>query len=175
MGDIVIAFVFEENSDSINLGEVIDRAQRVAKEVPGVRLKMTRGDAAETIKFFLENGELPVDEAISEFPQFGRFKKKAVEISAVQLCWRTWNEACDLLGESLGNGGGGYHISEEEVSDTCGEIGPHYIAINVTTTHGDTAVIRHGDWIIPDSKPGTFYPCKPDVFKATYIPVKETS
>jgi len=29
-----------------------------------------------------------------------------------------------------------------------------------------------GDWIIKDDK-GKFYPCKPDIFKATYEPAKE--
>ncbi|MFB7162316.1 hypothetical protein [Streptomyces sp. NPDC056242] len=40
--------------------------------------------------------------------------------------------------------------------------------IYVTTVHGETAIVRPGDWVIPDGKPGTFYPCKADIFAATY-------
>lgn len=99
------------------------------------------------------------------------YRKKPVIIEAVQLCWRTWNEVCDFTGDTVSEDNPGYYIGPEEVSDTCGEPGPEYIALDVTTTHGDTATVRHGDWIIPDSKPGTFYPVKPDVFAQTYDPV----
>jgi hypothetical protein len=100
-----------------------------------------------------------------------KFRKKPIEIEAVQLCWANWNEVCLFLGQHIGKDNEARYISVDEVSDTCGEIGPEYIALDVTTTHGDIAVVRHGDWIIPDSKPGTFYPCKPDVFAATYEPI----
>lgn len=98
----------------------------------------------------------------------GRYRKKPIEIEAVQLSWATWNDVCDFVGDVINPDNPGFNISLGEVSDTCGEPGPEYIAIKVVTTHGDVAIVRHGDWIIPDSKPGTFYPCKPDVFKATY-------
>lgn len=99
-----------------------------------------------------------------------KYRKKPVEIEAVQLRWTTWNEVCDFVGEAFrdANPTGAWNIPESEASDTCGEVGPHFIAMNVRTTHGELAVVRHGDWIIPDSKPGTFYPCKPDVFARTY-------
>lgn len=97
-----------------------------------------------------------------------KFRKKPVVIEAVQLTWANWNEVCEFVGDVISDDNSGYRISAEEASDTCGEDGPEYIAIKVTTTHGEEAVVRHGDWIIPDSKPGTFYPCKPDVFAATY-------
>lgn len=101
-----------------------------------------------------------------------RYRKKPIEIEAVQLRWTTWNAVCDFLGDVLQaeNPTGAREISAEEASDTCDEPGPTYIALDVRTTHGEIATIRHGDWIIPDSKPGTFYPCKPDVFSATYEP-----
>lgn len=102
-----------------------------------------------------------------------QFRKKPIVIEAVQLRWSTWNEVCDFVGEAISNRTPGRYITAEEASDTCGEPGPEYIAIDVTTTHGETAVVRHGDWIIPDSTPGTFYPCKPDVFDATYEPIAD--
>lgn len=101
------------------------------------------------------------------------FRKKPVEIQAVQLSWQNWNAVCEFVGDAIGPDNPARTISADEASDTCGESGPDYIAVDLTTTHGETAVFRHGDWIIPDSKPGTFYPCKPDIFEATYEPVGE--
>lgn len=99
------------------------------------------------------------------------FRKKPVVIQAVQLNYQNWNDICDFVGKALINEQEpGYYIPLEEVSDTCGESGEGlgFLAFAVTTTHGERAIVRHGDWVIPDSKPGTFYPCKPDVFAATY-------
>ena len=40
------------------------------------------------------------------------------------------------------------------------------------TIHADQTVrLEHGDWIIPEADGVHFYPCKPDVFTATYEPV----
>lgn len=96
------------------------------------------------------------------------FRKKPIVIEAVQLRWETWSEVCEFVGNVISPTNPAREISEEQTSSTCGEVGPEYIEFDVITTHGDTATIRHGDWIIPDSKPGTFYPCKPDVFENTY-------
>lgn len=102
-----------------------------------------------------------------------KYRKRPIVIEAVQLRWSTWNEVCEFLGENISAENPGREISAEEASAICGELGPTYIALDVTTTHGEVAVVRHGDWIIPDSKPGTFYPCKPDIFYATYELVEE--
>lgn len=173
MGDMVIALVFEENNDSIALGEIIDRAKKVGNDIPGVKMMLTRGDAAETIKFFVDNGELPVDQDVPALPKVGRFRRKPTEVQAVQLSWATWNDVCELVGDAIGEHNPAYYISPDDVSDTCGETG-EYIGLNLKTMHGEIAVFRHGDWIIPDAKPGTFYPCNPTVFKNTYEPVEET-
>jgi hypothetical protein len=101
-----------------------------------------------------------------------KYRKKPVIIEAVQLRWATWSEVCDFLGDAIGPDNPAWYISADEASDTCGEVGPRYIAFEVTTTHGERAVVRHGDWVIPDSKPGTFYPCKPEIFSATYEKVE---
>lgn len=172
MGDLVIAIITEEPDTPVRMAELIDRAQKMVNDVPGVRIKMTRGDAAATIRFFAENGELPTDNVAPDGSLGTQtFKKKPVQIQAVQLSWKTWHDVCDFLGDAIGEHNPGYNISLEEVSDTCGEEGPEYIALRVTTIHGEIATVRHGDWIIPDSKPGTFYPCKPNVFAATYFTV----
>lgn len=38
----------------------------------------------------------------------------------------------------------------------------------VRTIHGQDADIVAGDWIMPEPDGEHFYPCKPDVFEATY-------
>jgi hypothetical protein len=103
-----------------------------------------------------------------------KFRKKPVEIEAVQLCWKTWNEVCEFLGDIISERNPGREIPESEVSDTCGEQGPMFIALTIPTLEGDH-VAKHGDWIIRGIK-GEFYPCKPDIFAATYEPAdKPTS
>ena len=101
-----------------------------------------------------------------------KYRKKPLEIEAVQLRWTTWPEVCALLGDALiaENPTGAWAIPVDEVTDTCGESGPEYIALAVRTIHGERAIVRHGDWIIPESQPGLFYPCKPDIFAAAYEP-----
>jgi hypothetical protein len=98
-----------------------------------------------------------------------KFRKKPIVIEAVQLRWSTWNEMVDFLGKgALTDIPGGTHAEmSDEYSDTCGETGP-FCKMWLFTAHGDLTAFRHGDWVIPDSKPGTWYPCKPDVFAATY-------
>lgn len=103
-----------------------------------------------------------------------KFRKKPVVIEAVQLRSESWSEVCALLGPALRaeNPRGAMAIPRDQASDTCGEVSP-FVALNVRTAHGEIAVVRHGDWIIPEKEPGRFYPCKPDVFAATYDPVVE--
>ncbi len=40
----------------------------------------------------------------------------------------------------------------------------------VVTAHGQETTIVPGDWIIPEPDGRGFYPCKPDIFEATYDP-----
>ena len=40
----------------------------------------------------------------------------------------------------------------------------------VVTIHDQNAWLAPGDWILPEPKEGHFYPCKPDIFAATYEP-----
>lgn len=42
----------------------------------------------------------------------------------------------------------------------------------VVTIHGQETRIVDGDWIIPEPDGEHFYPCKPDIFDATYEPVE---
>jgi hypothetical protein len=64
MGDMVIAIIFDEPDDDIRLAKLIDRAQKYGRDIPDVRIKLARGMAASTIRFFAENNELPADESV---------------------------------------------------------------------------------------------------------------
>lgn len=42
----------------------------------------------------------------------------------------------------------------------------------VVTAHEQRAYLSPGDWIIPEPRADRYYPCKPDIFAATYDPVE---
>jgi len=41
----------------------------------------------------------------------------------------------------------------------------------VITIHGQRAYLENGDWVITEPDGEHHYPCKPDIFDATYEPV----
>lgn len=84
-----------------------------------------------------------------------KYRKKPVEIEALQL---TENNACDVL--SFCNGHGDIVASKEEDG-----------TISIRTLEG-TMTASIGDYVIKGVK-GEFYPCKPDIFEATYDIVEE--
>jgi hypothetical protein len=108
-----------------------------------------------------------MSEEFAHTPALGvrRYRKKPVEIEAVQLRWSTWSEVCDFLGDDIINSGNPAR-TVRTYSDTCDEPGPDFIELTIPTLEGDH-VARHGDWIIRGVK-GELYPCKPDIFEATY-------
>lgn len=84
-----------------------------------------------------------------------KYRKKPVVIEAVKF-----DPEGDL--EEVGlflNGATGWHMSDDEY------------AIIIPTLEGDM-LARPGDYIIKGIQ-GEFYPCKPDIFEATYEPVEE--
>lgn len=96
-----------------------------------------------------------------------RYRKKPVEIDAVQLTWQTWNEVCELVGEFPEGMKGIYLDAEgnqhdEFPGDPCG------IGLVIPTLEG-TMLAREDDWIIRGVQ-GELYPCKPEIFEATYEP-----
>lgn len=42
--------------------------------------------------------------------------------------------------------------------------------LKVRTAHGETAIVRLGDWIVEDIEIGTYYPVKDAAFQASYAP-----
>ena len=96
-----------------------------------------------------------------------KFRKKPVEIEAMN--WDGTAEGATPIINWVLNGGGnaGYTCSDmNRCAENNGDA-PHYLAI--ATLEG-TMSASLGDWIIRGVK-GEFYPCKPDIFAATYDPV----
>jgi hypothetical protein len=89
----------------------------------------------------------------------GRYRKRPVVIDAFR--WTDGAECPDWLGEAFGAG-----IAEvrEPAIEAKGVV-PHIV---IRTLEG-TMQANVGDWIIRDVK-GEIYPCKPDIFAATYEP-----
>jgi hypothetical protein len=56
----------------------------------------------------------------------------------------------------------------EEVGAFMGVAPPAVPKIAMLTVHDEVAHAVPGDWIVKEPVPGRFYPCKPDIFAATY-------
>lgn len=99
-----------------------------------------------------------------------KFRKKPVIIEAVRLTWATWTEVCKFAGVGKladGDPEGCYIDEDGDVTiDTNGKIG-----LQIPTLEG-VMLAREGDWIIRGVR-GELYPCKPDIFAATYEAVDE--
>ena len=102
------------------------------------------------------------------------FRKKPVVIEAVQLTWANWNAICDFVpkpifirGVWLDNSGA---MLPEFHTNVCAP-GNAALGLLIDTLEG-VMLARGDDWIIKGVK-GEFYPCKPDIFEATYEPVSE--
>lgn len=84
----------------------------------------------------------------------GKYRKKPVVIEAVQWTGENYTEICQFTGMTLGRTRvtySPYGISDQLIIPTLE--GEHRASI--------------GDFIIKGVK-GEFYPCKPDIFEATY-------
>jgi hypothetical protein len=82
-----------------------------------------------------------------------RFRKKPVVIEAVQFNGKNDLEVSAFVGEN------GYDPTEN---------GPSWV---IRTLEGEMRA-DPGDWIIKGVQ-GEFYPCKPDIFEATYEAVED--
>jgi hypothetical protein len=96
-----------------------------------------------------------------------KFRKKPVVIEAVQLRWDNWSEMCDFVGigglkegkpEGCFIGADGKPTPDKSWSETIGLMIPTLEGLMIGTQN---------DWIIRGVK-GELYPCKPDIFDATY-------
>ena len=98
------------------------------------------------------------------------FEKKPIQVEAVWYMNETI--ASDVLNWiHAGDGTATFHHEIPQVLNSNGEIRQHAEAscVRIHTLEG---VMRaeSGDWIIKGVQ-GEFYPCKPDIFEATYTQV----
>jgi hypothetical protein len=93
-----------------------------------------------------------------------KFRKKPVVIEAVQLTWQTWGEMCDFIGDRFTPDGfmGCYVDADGKATDSVTDV----IGLKIPTLEGEMLGVQN-DWIIKGIK-GEFYPCKPDIFSASY-------
>lgn len=90
------------------------------------------------------------------------YRKKPVEIQAVQ-----WFK----IGDEGNSGSVGYYIDPKGVNDRpCQHCGNELQAHGWVDTLEGGHIVCPGDFIITGVK-GERYPCKPDIFEATYEPV----
>jgi hypothetical protein len=94
--------------------------------------------------------------------KMGKFRKKPVEVEAIQLRWDTWDEICNFVPKEYF--GGGVYIEDGEILDD-GYISDT-IGLKIKTLEGEMLATQN-DYIIKGVK-GEFYPCTPDIFEATY-------
>ena len=83
------------------------------------------------------------------------FRKKPVTIEAIQFDGKNVEECLNFIGAPLEDG---EHAEDFENG------------IDIDTLEG-TMMAMPNDWIIKGVQ-GEFYPCKPDIFEATYEPVQ---
>ena len=88
-----------------------------------------------------------------------QFRKKPVVISAMRWTPGDFGAAGALVGWLMGAGADFHHPSGGGSTTT----------LAIHTLEGDM-LAQPGDWIIRGVQ-GEFYPCKPDIFEATYEPV----
>ena len=74
----------------------------------------------------------------------GKYRKRPVEIDAIQF-----------------NG-----INQSQICEFAGDVTIDWDSVHIHTLEG-TMRADVGDWIVKGVK-GEFYPCKPDIFEATY-------
>jgi hypothetical protein len=87
-----------------------------------------------------------------------KFIKKPVEIEAIKFTRDNWNEVKAFTNETA------YKLTIEKHING--------IATCIIPTLEGRHIATEGDWIIKGIK-GEFYPCKPDIFEATYKKVDE--
>jgi len=96
-----------------------------------------------------------------------KFRKKPVVIEAVQLLWTTWNEMCEHanVGKLEDGKPTGCYVGPDGAALPEGQTS-NELGLLIPTLEG-LMLARQNDWIIRGVK-GELYPCKPDIFEATY-------
>jgi hypothetical protein len=99
-----------------------------------------------------------------------KYRKKPLVIEAVQLTWQTWSDICEFIDPPF-FGRGVYLDKENNILPTFQT--SERMGLEIKTLEGTMLAVQ-GDYIIKGIK-GEFYPCKPDIFEATYEALPDTS
>jgi hypothetical protein len=91
-----------------------------------------------------------------------RWRKKPVEVDAIQFDGENLEEVSDLTGVD-----GFRSVDEEDRTDD-----PEIVAEVWDVLHSTWVGVKAGQWIIRGVR-GEFYPCDPEVFATTYEPVRQ--
>lgn len=86
-----------------------------------------------------------------------RFRKKSIEILAIQLTWENWSDVCDFAGVGPGP-------QQPKGAFVSGD--SRTLSLVIPTLEGDMVALEN-DWIIRGVK-GELYPCKSDIFEKSY-------
>jgi len=94
-----------------------------------------------------------------------RYIPRPPQVEAIQLTEANWPAIQALLDpvDDIRT------ITAAETADTCGDPGPEYRAVTVTTLYGEQLHIVHGEWIVIHA-PRTFVRYTPEGFAAAYEP-----
>lgn len=105
-----------------------------------------------------------------------KYRKKPVVIEAVQLRWDTWSEMCEHAGVGKLEDGkptgvwvapdGTYSSDPPLTGDVPSVFTDHTIGLAIPTLEG-LMLANEFDWVIRGVQ-GELYPCKPDIFAASY-------
>lgn len=99
-----------------------------------------------------------------------KYRKKPVVIDAVQLRWDTWSEMCDHVEqEPFDAGARGVFVTEDGLPT---ESMTDRIGLLLPTLEGVMLAVEN-DYVIRGIR-GELYPCKPDIFEATYEEVEQS-
>lgn len=90
-----------------------------------------------------------------------RYRKKPVEIEAMRLTTDNPKDVCDWINSNVVRQGIDLKFGYD-----------HTGSVVIDTLEG-VMTANIGDWVIRGVK-GEFYPCKPEIFEATYEPVETT-
>jgi hypothetical protein len=89
-----------------------------------------------------------------------RWRKRPVEVDAVQWTGDNWDEVASFMGS----------VAEGNEADIARQMAAADGRIRICTLEG-TMAASLGDWIIRGVQ-GELYPCKPDIFDQTYEPAE---
>lgn len=142
----------DKRGHKVAINQLVSGQKSEVKEGAGESGELAPAPADADAKVALEGDAAAGEPSVSK-PPSGQFTKKPVTIEAMQF--RSWDDASALAAWFQQSGFEKYNFENPD-------------GVTIGTLEGDH-LGRFGDWIIRGVK-GEFYPCKPDIFDATYLP-----